>query len=91
MSHPSFKLVWVKCLSLEAQASIEKIVHGYRTSEESVQTPEIVDNFFYFRESLQPTKLDSIISMKSGNKELLQILAEPISENIQVLDRFSLV
>ncbi|KAL7290662.1 hypothetical protein TKK_0015422 [Trichogramma kaykai] len=88
LSHPSFKSVWVKCLSLEAQASIEKIVHGYRTSEESVQTPELMDNFFYFGESLQPIKLDSIISMKSGKNELLRFLAELVSENIQVLDRF---
>ncbi|CAB0032733.1 unnamed protein product, partial [Trichogramma brassicae] len=36
LSHPSFKSEWVKCLSLEAQASIQKIAHGYRTSKEKL-------------------------------------------------------
>ncbi|KAL7297892.1 hypothetical protein TKK_0008914 [Trichogramma kaykai] len=89
LTHPTFKKSWVKCLSSEAQANVERLIQSKQQSSSIEALPKpIANNFFYFGKSTESTNLDKIVSLKTRSSELLRFLAEPPSESLLELNRF---
>ncbi|KAL7307838.1 hypothetical protein TKK_0000158 [Trichogramma kaykai] len=89
LSHPSCKAEWVKCLHVEAQHNVEKLVQIYKcTNTAAFPIPPPTKNKFFFGKSSEPSALDKMIAVKTGSNELLCFLAEPVSDCLSDLNNF---